>query len=132
MTDTHPDKTQELEDEILLDKLDSMLRKHRREYSSIMRATEQAAPSQPDAEDGVFPESSLDEREVVSSSGVDEIPILTEKVTISIDNWPAQTDISELLCFAFDAAVRETQISLNPSERLTLLQALAKRLPKNF
>jgi hypothetical protein len=132
MTDTQPDKSQELEDEILLDKLDSMLRKHRREYSSIMRATEQVAPSQSDVEDGIFPESCLDGREIVPSSGADEIPILTEKVTIAIDSWPAQTDISELLCFAFDAAVRETQISLNPAERLTLLQALAKRLPKNF
>lgn len=131
MTDNQLDKCQEPEDGVLLNKLDSMLRKHRREYSSIMRATEQTASGKTDAKD-ISPEFNLNEREAALLPGVDEIPVLSEKVTVAIDNWPAQSDISELLCFAFDAAVREARISLNPSERLTLLQALAKRMPKNF
>ncbi len=126
MTD-ESDQSPEQEDEILLDKLDSMLRRHRREYSSLIHAAEQAVSVEALA-------SEVDTSQVDTEPPPDtgEIPVLNEKVTLSIDEWPAQTEISELLYFAFDAAVRETQISLTPAERLTLIQALAKRLPKNF
>ena len=66
------------------------------------------------------------------SSEVDGIPVLTEQVTLVLDEWPSQSEISELLYFAFDAALRETSIHLDPAERLTLIQALGKRLPKNL
>ncbi|SDY21352.1 hypothetical protein [Nitrosomonas halophila] len=132
MTDTQPDKSLEVEDEILLDKLDSMLRRHRRESSSLMRAVEPAASGHADAvailSDPSDPSQAIDG----FASDTGQVPVLTDRVTLSINAWPAQSEISELLCFAFDAAIREAQIHLDPAERLTLLQALAKRLPKNF
>lgn len=132
MTDNQPDKSLEVEDEILLDKLDSMLRRHRRESSSLMRAVEPVASSHMDtvAVLSAPPASS----QAIDGFALDtgQAPVLTDRVALSIDDWPAQSEISELLCVAFDAAIREAQIHLDPAERLTLLQALAKRLPKNF
>lgn len=135
MTDNQPDIPAELEDELLLGKVDSMLRRHRREQSSLMQLAEQAVPEQ--LHSGKAPPSEtelaeLPREEVDASIEMDGIPVLTEQVTLVMEEWPSQPEISELLYFAFDAALRETSISLDPAKRLTLIQALGKRLPKNL
>ncbi|WP_350282955.1 hypothetical protein [Nitrosomonas sp.] len=136
MTDDQPDIFAELEeDTLLLGKVDSMLHRHRREQSSLMQSSEQTAAKLDDpremlpAEVGPV-EISRDNDDVLTEA--DGIPVLTEQVTLTLDEWPSQSEISELLYFAFDAALRETSIHLDPAERLTLIQALGKRLPKNL
>ncbi|MBV6390526.1 MAG: hypothetical protein JNIBNLAF_02247 [Nitrosomonas europaea] len=136
MTDDQPDLSAEPEeDELLLGKVDSMLHRHRREQSSLMQSSEQTVAKLDDpgemlpAEVGSVEVPQNDEG---VSSEVDGIPVLTERVTLVLDEWPSQSEISELLYFAFDAALRETSIHLDPAERLTLIQALGKRLPKNL
>ena len=136
MTDDQPDFSAELEeDTLLLGKVDSMLHRHRREQSSLVQLSEPAAATQDDpgeilpAEVG-FVEISQGNDDI--SSEVDGIPVLTEQVTLVLDEWSSQSEISELLYLAFDAALRETSIHLDPAERLTLIQALGKRLPKNL
>ncbi|QOJ08234.1 hypothetical protein [Nitrosomonas sp. H1_AOB3] len=136
MTDDQPDLSAEPEeDTLLLGKVDSMLHRHRREQSSLMQSSEQTVAKLDDpgemlpAEVGSVEVPQNDEG---VSSEVDGIPVLTEQVTLVLDEWPSQSEISELLYFAFDAALRETSIHLDPAERLTLIQALGKRLPKNL
>lgn len=136
VTDDQPDIFAELEeDTLLLGKVDSMLHRHRREQSSLMQSSEQTAAKLDDpremlpAEVGPV-EISRDNDDVLTEA--DGIPVLTEQVTLTLDEWPSQSEISELLYFAFDAALRETSIHLDPAERLTLIQALGKRLPKNL
>ncbi|MCE7917883.1 MAG: hypothetical protein DYH16_10215 [Nitrosomonas sp. PRO5] len=136
MTDDQPDLSAEPEeDELLLGKVDSMLHRHRREQSSLMQSSEQTVAKLDEpgerlpAEVGSVEVPQNDEG---VSSEVDGIPVLTEQVTLVLDEWPSQSEISELLYFAFDAALRETSIHLDPAERLTLIQALGKRLPKNL
>lgn len=136
MTDDQPDIFSELEeDTLLLGKVDSMLHRHRREQSSLMQSSEQIAAKLDDpremlpAEIGPV-EISRDNDDTLTED--DEIPVLTEQVTLTLDEWSSQSEISELLYFAFDAALRETSIHLDPAERLTLIQALGKRLPKNL
>jgi len=136
VTDDQPDLSAEPEeDTLLLGKVDSMLHRHRREQSSLMQSSEQTVAKLDDpgemlpAEVGSVEVPQNDEG---VSSEVDGIPVLTEQVTLVLDEWPSQSEISELLYFAFDAALRETSIHLDPAERLTLIQALGKRLPKNL
>lgn len=136
MTDDQPDLSAELEeDTLLLGKVDSMLHRHRREQSSLMQSSEQSAAKPDDPGEmlsaEVGPVEIPQDDEGVSLE-VDGIPVLTDQVTLTIDEWPSQSEISELLYFAFDAALRETFIHLDPAERLTLIQALGKRLPKNL
>jgi len=136
VTDDQPDLSTELEeDTLLLGKVDSMLHRHRREQSSLMQSSEQTA-AKPDDPGEMLPaevgpvEIPQDDEGV--SLEVDGIPVLTDQVTLMIDEWPSQSELSELLYFAFDAALREASIHLDPAERLTLIQALGKRLPKNL
>lgn len=133
MVDDQPSIAQDPEDEILLTKVDAMLRRHRQEQSSLMQSAEAAividSPVLPEQLSSESEEPSIDHSEVTD---IDGIPVLTDQVTLAIDEWSSQTEISELLYFAFDAALREACISLNPAERLTLIQALGKRLPKNI
>ncbi|ABI58873.1 MULTISPECIES: hypothetical protein [Nitrosomonas] len=133
MADDQPDITQEPEDEILLNKIDSMLRRHRQEQSSLMQPVEQIIVSSFDSLEQLPSVSGELPGDIAESApDIDGIPVLTDQVTLTIDEWPSPTEISELLYFAFDAALREACISLNPAERLTLIQALGKRLPKNI
>lgn len=135
MTDNQPDISEDIEDELLLGKVDSMLHRHRREQSSLIRLVEKSGEKQIDSEgfQGAEVESAeTPSHDAIASPEVDEIPVLVDQVTLVTDEWPEQMEISELLYFAFDAALRETSISLGPAERLTLIQALGKRLPKNL
>lgn len=133
MADDQPDITQEPEDEILLNKVDSMLRRHRQEQSSLMQSVEQIIASSFDSMEQLPSASGELPGDIAElAPDIDGIPVLTDRVTLTIDEWPSPTEISELLYFAFDAALREACISLNPAERLTLIQALGKRLPKNI
>lgn len=128
-----PDIAQELEDDILLTKVDAMLHRHRQEQFSLIRpAAEPAVASTSDAWEQPALESSELPDNSAEAADIDGIPVLTDQVTLTIDEWPSQTEISEWLYYAFDAALREACISLNPAERLILIQALGKRLPKNI
>lgn len=135
MTDNQSDIPEDLEDELLLGKVDSMLHRHRREQSSLIQLAEKPGTKQADFEESLVSGAESAEesqRDAAATPAADEIPVLTDQVTLAMDEWPEQAEISELLYFAFDAALRETSISLNPAERLTLIQALGKRLPKNL
>lgn len=133
MTDDQPDKSTEQEDEVLLSKVDSMLHRHRREHFSLIHEKRQDTADESTLTPSPAPElkDTLSEDTRLPLDG-DGVPVLTEQVVFLANEWPTQTEISELLYFAFDAALRETHIHLNPAERLTLIQALAKRLPGNF
>ncbi|WP_300087966.1 hypothetical protein [uncultured Nitrosomonas sp.] len=136
MTDNQPDIAEELEDELLLGKVDSMLRRHRREQFSLMQSAEPVVSEQrdlvgaPSAEAGLV-ELSREEADDATTE-VGGIPVLTEQVMLVMEAWPSQSEISELLYFAFDEALREASINLDPAKRLMLVQALGKRLPKNL
>lgn len=135
VTDNQLDISEDLEDELLLDKVDSMLHRHRREQSSLIQLAEKPDTKQASFEESlVFGAEPAEESQpdAAATPATDEIPVLTDQVILTMGEWPEQTEISELLYFAFDAALRETSISLNPAERLTLIQALGKRLPKNL
>lgn len=134
MADDQPDITQDPEDEILLAKVDAMLHRHRQEQSSLMQPVEETIVMDTSVD---FPEQLACEADVLpagstEATDIDGIPVLTDRVVLAMDEWPSQTEISELLYFAFNAALREACISLSPAERLTLIQALGKRLPKNI
>jgi len=136
VTDNQPDIAEELEDELLLGKVDSMLRRHRREQFSLMQSAEPVVSEQrdpvgaPSAEAGLV-ELSREEADDATTE-VGGIPVLTEQVMLVMEAWPSQSEISELLYFAFDEALREASINLDPAKRLMLVQALGKRLPKNL
>lgn len=133
--DNPPDISTDLEDSILLNKVDSMLRRHRQEQSPLMQPVKKrVVTNPPDPMEQPFISDELSGELAEVEPCVDGIPVLTDQVvlTIDIDEWSSQTEISELLYFAFDAALREACISLNPAERLTLIQALRKRLPRNL
>lgn len=135
MTDNQPDIAEELEGELLLGKVDSMLRRHRREQFSLMQSAEPVVSEQrdlvgaPSAEAGLV---ELSREEADATTEVGGIPVLTEQVMLVMEAWPSQSEISELLYFAFDEALREASINLDPAKRLMLVQALGKRLPKNL
>lgn len=122
----HSEMPSEIDDEILLNKLDIVLLRYRKESSALIHPKEAVSP---------FPVSSqvvgrLSEN--IPASANQAIPTLTEKCSLPSVNWPVEFDVSLLLCYAFDAALRETQIKLSPADRLALLQALSRRLPKNL
>jgi hypothetical protein len=135
--DDQSDTAEDQEDKILLTKVDSMLHRHRREQLSLMQNTHsQVGRVVETLADALEQHSSASAKwaEAITKevSGVNDIPILTDRVTLTLEEWPSQTEVSELLYYAFDAALKEAQINLNPAERLTLIQALGKRLPKNI
>ncbi|MXS85022.1 hypothetical protein ABO04_03610 [Nitrosomonas sp. HPC101] len=134
--DNSPDILADLEGLILLNKVDSMLRRHRQEQASLIQPVEQQVVTNPPGsmEQSFFRFGELSGELTETQPGIDGIPVLTDQValTMSINEWSSQTEISELLCFAFDAALREACINLNPAERLTLIHALGKRLPRNL
>ncbi|BBL35104.1 hypothetical protein Nstercoris_01360 [Nitrosomonas stercoris] len=136
MTDNQLDVTEDQEDAVLLNKVDSMLHKHRLEqWSLILRADQQIEQRTP-ISSGVLQQATTAMNELsevaTAENNDNEIPVLTDQIALTIDAWPAQTEISELLYFAFDAALEEAQISLDPAKRLTFIRALRKRLPKNI
>jgi len=129
MTDSDAEQIAESDEDSLLLKLDAVLQRYQHENSSLVQKRQPPGAA-----------SNAAQKEVISgqlsspplSLESDEIPLLIEKVELTTNDWPAASGISELLCFAFDHAIRDAQIKLDPLTRITLLQALAKRLPKNF
>lgn len=125
MTD-YSEAPSELDDDTLLNKVDAVLLRYRRESSAVIHPKERVSP---------FPISSQaagrqSENTLISTERA--IPVLTERCLLASGSWPLESDISLLLCYAFDAALREAQINLSPADRLVLLQALSRRLPKNL
>ncbi len=128
MTDSNFQPIAEPEEDNLLLKLDKMLQRYQQDNLALVQ---KAPPPDTDADIAVkiIPEEQFSSSFLAETS---DIPLLIEKVELTAHDWPAETKISELLCFAFDHAIRDAQIKLDPLARITLLQALAKRLPKNF
>lgn len=128
MTDSNIQPVAEPKEDAVLLKLDKMLQRYQQENLALIQKTQP-----PGADDSVAEETASGQPFLyLSSPEISDIPLLTEKVELATYEWPAETRISELLCFAFDRAIRDAQIKLDPLARITLLQALAKRLPKNF
>lgn len=113
---------------LLFRRVDSMLHRYRREYPSLVHDEATSNPTAP----STFPTERPTTENIPATTDQDNIPVLTEQVTLKSDAWPAQTELPELLYLAFDAALKEVHIRLTPAERLMLIQALAKRLPKNL
>lgn len=113
---------------LLFRRVDSMLHRYRREYPSLVH-DEASSNSTPPS---TFLTEQPTTENISTTTDQDNIPILTEQVTLKLDAWPAQTELPELLYLAFDAALKEVHIRLTPAERLMLIQALVKRLPKNL
>ncbi len=129
MTDSNAKQIVKPEEDSLLLKLDMMLQRYQHENVSLVQKQRPSTESNQAAQDVMFSEQ---QSPLMSPSESEDIPLLIEKVELTANDWPAETGISDLLCFAFDHAIREAQIKLDPLARITLLQALAKRLPKNF
>ena len=129
MTDSDTEQIAEPDEDSLLLKLDGMLQRYQRENRSLVRQPQSPGNGNHAAQEEVIPGQQLSP---LPSPESNEIPLLTEKVELTTNDQFAESGISELLCFAFDHAIREAQIKLDPLARITLLQALAKRLPKNF
>lgn len=122
----HSEIPSEIDDETLLSKLNIVLLRYRKESSALIHPKEAVSP---------FPVSSQvvgRQSGNIPASTHQVIPTLTEKCSLPSVNWPVEFDVSLLLCYAFDAALREAQIKLSPVDRLALLQALSRRLPKNL
>lgn len=125
MTD-HSEMPSDLDEEVLLNKIDAVLLKYRRESSAVIHPKEAISP---------FPDPVRVEEAHsgnTMASGARVIPVLTERCALLSRDWPEEADISLLLCYAFDAALREARINLSPGDRLALLRALSHRLPKNL
>lgn len=130
MTDSDAKQIAESDEDSLLLKLDAILQRYQHENGSLAQKRQP-----PSAANNVAQKEEVTSEQLSSPSlslESDEIPLLIEKVELTTNDWPATNEISELLCFAFDHALREARITLDPLARITLLQALAKRLPKNF
>ncbi|HNO74041.1 hypothetical protein [Nitrosomonas mobilis] len=129
MTDSDAEQIADPDEDGLLVKLDEVLLRYQHENRSLVQKLQPSSDGNHATQEEVV---SKQQSPFLSPAESDEIPLLIEKVELTTSNWPVETGISELLCFAFDHAIREAQIKLDPLARITLLQALAKRLPKNF
>lgn len=140
MTD-HPDIPPEPEDHTLLNKLDAILKKYRKEYSAVIHPADlKAAPAIPESPE--LPEStpnpaaitpaSPNQVDMLPSITAPDIPILMEKIVVAPEISFNESGISLLLCYAFDSALKDAKLNLTSSQRFALLQALAQRLPKNL
>lgn len=141
MTD-HLDVPPEPEDNTLLNKLDAILKKYRKEYSAVIRPADLKATPAISEPPTPIPESiptststsalTSNQSEVLPSFTVPEIPILTEQIVVAPEISFNESGISLLLCYAFDSALKDAKLDLTSTQRFELLQALAQRLPKNL
>lgn len=81
MTD-HLDVPPEPEDNTLLNKLDAILKKYRKEYSAVIRPADlKATPAIPEPPTPIVtPAPTQNQSDVLPSFTVPEIPILTERI----------------------------------------------------
>ncbi|HMV13120.1 MAG TPA: hypothetical protein PKD88_06230 [Nitrosomonas sp.] len=133
MTD-HLDVPPEPEDNTLLNKLDAILKKYRKEYSAVIRPADlKATPAIPEPPTPIVtPAPTQNQSDVLPSFTVPEIPILTERIVVAPEISFNESGISLLLCYAFDSALKDAKLDLTSTQRFELLQALAQRLPKNL
>mgnify|MGYP000072392206 CR=1 FL=1 len=141
MTD-HLDVPPEPEDNTLLNKLDAILKKYRKEYSAVIRPADlKATPAIPEPPTPIVtpvptptptPTPTQNQSDALPSFTVPEIPILTERIVVAPEISFNESGISLLLCYAFDSALKDAKLDLTSTQRFELLQALAQRLPKNL
>lgn len=129
MTD-HLDIPPEPEDHTLLNKLDAILKKYRKEYSAVIRPADlKVSPTTPEPS---TPTTIPNPTNTRPSSPALELPILMEKIVVAPEISFNESGISLLLCYAFDTALKDAKLDLTSTQRFALLQALAQRLPKNI
>lgn len=136
MTD-HLDIPPEPEDHTLLNKLDMILKKYRKEYSAVIRPGDLKAPppilESPASTPNLAPITPAPNQvDALPSISTPDIPILMEKIVVAPEISFNESGISLLLCYAFDSALKDAKLDLTSTQRFALLQALAQRLPKNF
>lgn len=136
MTD-HLDIPPEPEDHTLLNKLDMILKKYRKEYSAVIRPGDLKAAPPIIESPAPTPNSApitpaLNQIDALPSISTPDIPILMEKIVVAPEISFNESGISLLLCYAFDSALKDAKLDLTSTQRFALLQALAQRLPKNF
>lgn len=111
-----------LDDEEILNKVDSLLHKHQSQTNTSDDLSDVLS-------------SDLDCTQISDStsqqapqSTSNEIPTLTEIVTLHPVTMPEQSECALSLQQILTAALQEVEIDLNTSDRIALLQALEKRL----
>lgn len=111
----------ELDDEEVLKKLDALLHRHKNQSGDENNAdvSPQAVSSLPD--------TTLAETELIS---VDEIPTLTEVVSLQSGSLQAQTGRTLSLQQILDSALDEVNIEMKTADRIMLTKALEKQLAK--
>lgn len=109
MTD-HLDIPPEPEDHTLLNKLDAILKKYRKEYSAVIRPADLKAP--PTIPESSTPATIPNPINTLPSSPALELPILTEEVVVAPEVSFNESGISLLLCYAFDTALKEDRKSV--------------------
>ncbi|GJL71526.1 MAG: hypothetical protein NMNS01_07250 [Nitrosomonas sp.] len=110
------------DDDEILNKVDNLLHKHQIQANTPDGLSDvlSAGLDSTQFSDGMLQQ--------VSQSNHNEIPTLTEVVTLHPVTMPEQSECTQSLQQILTAALQEVEIDLNTSDRIALLQALEKRL----
>ncbi|SDY58216.1 hypothetical protein [Nitrosomonas sp. Nm33] len=114
MTD-HSVISAKIDDDVWLNKLEVVLLRYRKK-SSVMIHPKEAVLALP-----VSSRNAWDQAEKIQPLVEQRIPTLTEKRILTSAVWSLESDISFLLCYVFDAILREVKINLTPSGAIAAL-----------
>ena len=114
----------EFDDDDVLNKLDALLHRHKNQADDAIDANNADVPGQAvsSVSDTVLPET--------EQLFTDEIPTLTDVVSIQSDSMQAQTGRRLSLQQILDSALDEVNIEMKTSDRIMLTKALEKQLAK--
>lgn len=110
------------DDDEILNKVDSLLHKHQIQANTPVDLSDVLSS---DLDCTQFSDGTLQQ---APQSNRNEIPTLTEVVTLHPVTMPEQSECTQSLQQILTAALQEVEIDLNTSDRIALLQALEKRL----
>ena len=114
----------EFDDDDVLNKLDALLHRHKNQSDDAIDANNADVPGQVVS---AVPDTVLPETELLFT---DEIPTLTEVVSLQSDSMQAQTGRRLSLQQILDSALDEVNIEMKTSDRIMLTKALEKQLAK--
>ncbi len=114
----------EFDDDDVLNKLDALLHRHKNQPDDEIDANNADVPGKVVSS---FPETVLPETELLFT---DEIPTLTEVVSLQSDSMQTQTGRRLSLQQILDSALDEVNIEMKTSDRIMLTKALEKQLAK--
>lgn len=114
----------EFDDDEILTKLDALLHRHKNRAEDASDANKPVDSSQAVSS---IPDAVLSETELML---VDDIPTLTEIVSLQSDAMQAQAGRTLSLQQILDSALDEVNIEMKTSDRIMLTKALEKQLTK--